>query len=320
MKISIAMCTYNAGRFLREQLSSFLVQTTLPNELVVCDDGSSDETINILKDFAQEAPFEVHIHQNITNLGFSMNFGKALSLCRGDIIFLCDQDDVWFPEKIENVVRVFNEHKDALVVINDAEITDEYLHPTGLTQAGQICNAGFTTDQVINGCFSAVSAKILPLVLPIDCNEIAHDTYIHQLAISMNARVYMKNILQYYRRHAENLSNHFTSSISRVSTWDLFWTIAQIDTRIPLVSQLSMLETMCSRLNQVYLVTEDVVIKKQIKQAIGKLIADQEIIQSRLDILRKPRYKRIPVALGFWLRGGYNTFSGLKSMVKDLVL
>lgn len=313
------MCTYNASRFLREQLSSFLVQTTVPDELVVCDDGSSDETINILKDFAQEAQFEVHIHQNTTNLGSSMNFGKALSLCKGDIIFLSDQDDVWFPEKIENVVRVFNENQDALVVINDAEITDEYLHPTGLTQAGQICNSGFTTDQVINGCFSAVSSKFLPLILPIDSDEPAYDRYLHFLALSMNARIYIKDILQYYRRHGDNSSNHFTSSISRVSVWDLFWTVAKIDTRIPLMSQLSMLEAMYSRLDQVNPTTEDVVVKKQIKEAIGKLIADQEIIRSRLGILRKPRYKRIPVALGFWLRGGYNTFSGLKSMVKDLV-
>ena len=157
MKTSIAMSTYNGGRFLREQLTSFLLQTTLPDELVVYDDGSSDETIKVLKDFSQNAPFDVIIHQNRTNLGSSINFGKALALCRGDIIFLSDQADVWFPEKIENIVQVFNSNKEALVVINDAEITDEYLHPTGLTQAGQICNSGFTTDQLINGCFSAIS-------------------------------------------------------------------------------------------------------------------------------------------------------------------
>jgi len=320
MKISIAMGTYNGGSYLREQLASFLVQTTLPDELVVCDDGSSDETIKILKDFSQEAKFEVHIHQNRKNLGFSNNFSKVLALCRGDIIFLSDQDDVWFPEKIESVVQVFNANKKALVVINDAEITDAYLHPTGLTQGGQICSAGLTTEQLINGCFSAVSAKILPLVLPIDCSETAYDSYIHQLARSMDACVYIKNILQYYRRHGSNVSNNFTSNTSRVSYWDLFWNYSKKDTRTALISQLSMLEKMCSKLKQAYPTINDTALKKQIKNGISKLMCDQEMICGRLRILDQPRYRRMPIALAFWFRGGYRAFSGLKSMAKDLVI
>ena len=320
MKISIAMATYNGGSFLHEQLSSFLVQTTLPDELIVCDDGSSDETIEILKDFSHEAPFEVHIHKNRTNLGSSMNFGKALSLCRGDIIFLSDQDDVWFPEKIEKVVQVFNANKETLVVINDAEITDELLHPTGLTHAGQICNSGFTTDQLINGCFSAVSAKILPLVLPINCNDTAHDTYIHHLAISMDAREYMENILQYYRRHESNFSNAFTSKISHVSFWDMFWIYTKMDTRTAMMSQLSMSEKMCFKLKLAYPTIDDTVLKRQIKKGINKLLSEQEIICGRLHILDQPRYRRMPNVLAFWFRGGYRAFSGLKSMAKDLLI
>lgn len=320
MKVSIAMVTYNAGAYLSGQLSSFLSQTTLPDELIVSDDGSTDETLEILKDFALRVPFEVQIHQNEKNLGCSMNFGKALSMCSGDIIFLSDQDDIWFPEKIERVLQVFKENKETLVVINDAEITDENLQPSGLSQAGQICNSGLTTDQVINGCFSAVSSKFLPILLPIETNEPAYDRYLHFLALSMNARIYIEDILQYYRRHGDNLSNHFTSITSRVSKWNSFWTVAQIDTRIPLISQLSMVKSMCAKLEQMDSVTEDVVIRKQMKEAVANLKADEEIIRERLGILQRPRYKRAFGALGFWLRGGYKTFSGFRSMAKDLMI
>ncbi len=94
LRISIAMCTYNGARFLPEQLASFAAQERLPDELVVCDDGSTDATMEILQDFAATALFEVRVERNPQNLGFVRNFEKTLSLCTGDIVFLSDQDDV----------------------------------------------------------------------------------------------------------------------------------------------------------------------------------------------------------------------------------
>ena len=105
MRISIAMTTYNGSKYLKEQLDSFTKQTHLPDELVVTDDGSSDDTLEILENFAKKASFEVLIFRNNTNLGYAMNFGHAIGLCTGDLIFLSDQDDIWFPEKIETVSR-----------------------------------------------------------------------------------------------------------------------------------------------------------------------------------------------------------------------
>lgn len=100
MKISIAMATYNGAKYLQEQLDSFVTQTRQPDELVVCDDGSSDATVEILRHFAAGAPFAVEIHENEVNLSHAKNFEKALSLCGGDVIFFSDQDEVWFPEKV----------------------------------------------------------------------------------------------------------------------------------------------------------------------------------------------------------------------------
>src|SRR5690606_8953402 len=83
MMISVAMCTYNGEKYLAEQLESILRQDHPVDELVVCDDGSSDRTIAILNEFAQKAPFVVGIHVNEKNLGSTKNFEKALTLCQG---------------------------------------------------------------------------------------------------------------------------------------------------------------------------------------------------------------------------------------------
>ena len=105
--VSVALCTYNGTRYLKDQIDSIASQTRVPHELVVCDDCSSDDTVKILEAFASRAPFPVRLSVNPTNLGSTKNFAQAIALCRGDIIALCDQDDVWHPAKLERLASVF---------------------------------------------------------------------------------------------------------------------------------------------------------------------------------------------------------------------
>ena len=91
--ISIAMATYNGELFIREQLDSILTQTLSDWELIVCDDGSTDNTLSILQEYANNDS-RIKIYQNETNLGFKRNFEKAIGLCSGEYIALCDQDDI----------------------------------------------------------------------------------------------------------------------------------------------------------------------------------------------------------------------------------
>jgi len=100
IKASICLTTYNGSKYLQQQLDSFLAQSILPDELVVCDDGSTDATCEIIERFKQIAPFEVRLYKNENNLGYAQNFSKALGLCKGDFVFLSDQDDVWLPKKL----------------------------------------------------------------------------------------------------------------------------------------------------------------------------------------------------------------------------
>ena len=95
--ISVALCTYNGERFLEEQLASLEAQERRPDELVVCDDRSTDNTVSLLESFARTASFPVRIHINPINLGSTVNFDRAMRLCAGSLIAFCDQDDIWSP-------------------------------------------------------------------------------------------------------------------------------------------------------------------------------------------------------------------------------
>lgn len=124
LRISVAMCTYNGARYLPEQLESFLRQQRAPDEVVICDDVSTDDTPNLLEDFVRAAPFEVRLHRNSANLGYSRNFMKAVALCTGDIIALSDQDDVWYPHKLFRMEEWFLSHPEAGGVFSDGNLID----------------------------------------------------------------------------------------------------------------------------------------------------------------------------------------------------
>lgn len=123
-KLSVALCTYNGARFLKEQICSILEQTYPVDEIVVCDDGSSDETILIIERIKERSPIEIRIYRNETNLGVCANFQKAIRLCSGDIVFLSDQDDVWYPNKTKTIVDWFDSHPNKSVVFTDGNLID----------------------------------------------------------------------------------------------------------------------------------------------------------------------------------------------------
>ncbi len=126
MKTSVALCTYNGEKFLKEQLESIFSQTVSPDEIVICDDGSSDNTLQILEKYAETHPSLFKIFRNKKNLGYTRNFEKAISLCSGDLIFLCDQDDIWLPNKTEQMTKLAESNPEKTVFChNIAILTDD---------------------------------------------------------------------------------------------------------------------------------------------------------------------------------------------------
>lgn len=120
---SVALCSYNGQRYLQEQLDSILCQTQLP-QAIVCDDCSTDETWSILKAFEAVSPVPVITLRNTSQQGVVKNFERAISMFDTNLIFLCDQDDIWLPGKIATVVFVFANSSETNLVFTAAVLVD----------------------------------------------------------------------------------------------------------------------------------------------------------------------------------------------------
>lgn len=123
------MATYNGGRHLRAQLDSIWRQTLRPTEIVICDDGSTDDTLDIARKFAAEVVCKVVIDPHGQRLGYNKNFIRAVNLCTGEIVALCDQDDVWDERKLEAACAVFQDER-VTAVVHRIQVVNEELVPT----------------------------------------------------------------------------------------------------------------------------------------------------------------------------------------------
>lgn len=123
--LSVALCSFNGAPFIMGQMKSILNQTVKVDEIVVCDDGSTDGTIETIESLRETTDIEIRVYHNEARLGINANFQKAVDLCKGDIIFLADQDDVWHPDKVDLIVRYFETHPDKQVVFTDGDLIDE---------------------------------------------------------------------------------------------------------------------------------------------------------------------------------------------------
>ena len=131
--VSITLATYNGEKFIREQLDSLLQQTYNNLEIIISDDGSTDKTIPIIEEYFKKDP-RISFSKNPTPNGYKKNFERAIRLCRGEIIFLCDQDDIWYKDKIVEHLKAY-ENKKNKWVSNEVRLIDEKKK-----------NLGFMTD------------------------------------------------------------------------------------------------------------------------------------------------------------------------------
>lgn len=123
MKVSIAMATYKGAKYLIEQLDSLRLQTYPVDEIVFTDDGSPDETVQMLKDYIAKYGLgeKWRVYENEHNLGYADNFHEALTKCSGDYVFFADQDDIWLPEKVEKMVDIMQKNPQIKTLCCDFE-------------------------------------------------------------------------------------------------------------------------------------------------------------------------------------------------------
>lgn len=123
MKISVVMTTYNGEKYVEEQLDSIRVQTRKADEVLIFDDQSSDKTVKIIQHYIDDNKLNNwKITVNAVNKGWRMNFFDGIQETSGDVIFLCDQDDIWVPDKIEKMVQVLEHNEKISVLASDYSI------------------------------------------------------------------------------------------------------------------------------------------------------------------------------------------------------
>ena len=132
-KYSVALCTYNGEAFIEEQITSILNQTIPPDEIIVSDDGSKDKAVSIIENIAKRSSVRIVFVSNNKTHGVTYNFYNAISLCRNNIIFTSDQDDVWLKDKAESILKVFAEKSNARLVFSNGQLVDSSKKDIGMT-------------------------------------------------------------------------------------------------------------------------------------------------------------------------------------------
>ena len=326
MKISIAMATYNGAKYIEEQLQSFVDQTRQPDELIITDDCSTDQTEAIIREFAKNAPFTVEFYRNEKNLGYCGNFNAALMRTTGDLVFLSDQDDVWFPGKIEHMVSAAERNPQAMMLINDAVISDAELHVFSDTKYQRIRKAGLKDESFVMGCCCAFRSHFLAWALPIPPTYPGHDNWLVGLADIIQAKIIVDKPLQFYRRHGKNTSKIALNdrSLNPVS----FFVYAVIRRAKKIYNQSSSfdLELRDSLKNSLALIDalersekfSDLVSQESRNSALKSLELRIEHLKRRIQIVRIKRSARLAHVVKYYFFGGYREAQGIRSALKDL--
>lgn len=210
--LSVCMATYNGAQTVGKQLTSILKQLTPADEVLIVDDHSTDQTVATLRRLAATSQVPIRLAVNAQNLGPIKSFEKALQQAKGELVFLADQDDIWFADKVERMVQAFKQQQADLlvhdgVVLNQAgqQIAPSWNHyhhnQLPQTVATNLVKNGYT------GAMMAVSQRLLRRALPFPAKIEMHDQWLFLVAKRYHAKiVVLRQPLMAYVRHGNNVT------------------------------------------------------------------------------------------------------------------
>lgn len=213
MKISVCIATYNGQDFIFEQINSILTQINEDDEIILVDDSSTDNTINIVKSFKDN---RIKIFRNERNRGYIYSFSKALSLSSNDIIFLSDQDDIWMPGRVELITKELFE-TGSLVVSSNFTLLESNNSFKAVTR-GKL-KASDSTKNLKNiigifrgninyfGCTMAFKREIFKIILPIPSYVRSHDLWIAMASNLASSNLHIDKDTLIRRIHSNNATN-----------------------------------------------------------------------------------------------------------------
>ena len=227
----ILLSTYNGEKYIKEQLDSLLSQTRKNFEILIRDDGSSDNTINIILEYQKKYPKEIrYIKDDLGNLGSSKSFIKLLEYSDSEYIMFCDQDDIWLPEKIEKSINKIKElevesNKNIpLLVFTDLTVVDEKLNIINKSYWNyQKLIPSITNDwkkllsqNVITGCTIIMNKKAKEVCLPFTLEMMIHDQWIGVNVSKYGKIGYLNEQTILYRQHGNNVEGAHNYGIKYV--------------------------------------------------------------------------------------------------------
>jgi len=225
LSVSVAMTTFNGDKYVSQQIESIITQLGKDDELIIADDGSTDDTVEIISEYAfSDKRIQVMLNNG---LGLAANFEKAIKACGNDLIFLSDQDDVWMPDKVETIKNYFILDKRLTLIMSDGKVVDKNLsiiNDSYIEMRG--CSTGVIRNIIKNsylGCAMAYRKSLNKIVLPIPPYiPMNHDCWIGILAkVFGNVKIINEKLIL-YRRHDDNVTPlNSTSSMVTKLLWRL---------------------------------------------------------------------------------------------------
>lgn len=209
MNISVAMTTFNGEKYLNEQLNSILFQMCEEDEIVICDDGSSDSTLEIICDY-MKIDNRIKLYRN-NRKGVVLNFEDAIKKCTNEIIMLCDQDDIWHKEKLKIIRDSFMNTNKSLILHNAIDFTE--LNNNKNDVLIKKMKHGFWNNIFKScywGCCMSFKKELTSKIIPFPSNIVAHDQWIGLVAEANKESIFINKKLISHRRHNNNLSNKLT--------------------------------------------------------------------------------------------------------------
>ena len=204
--VTIVIATYNGALFLSQQMESVIAQTYPNIEIIAVDDCSTDATVEILESFQVKYP-HIKIIRNQQNLGYIKNFEKGCKLASGEYIALCDQDDVWHPDKIKKMQAAIGSYP---LIYCDSVLCDEDLQPIGvnISDRGNCRDYDNPLQQAvfcrIYGHATLIRRDFLQKAIPF-LDIIPHDWWLSYMATFYGGMKYLNEPLASYRQHSANI-------------------------------------------------------------------------------------------------------------------
>ncbi|MDP3884873.1 glycosyltransferase [Hydrogenophaga sp.] len=320
MRIAVALATYNGGKYLELFLNSLSYQILPPDELIVSDDASTDNTLAVINAFAMSAPFPVTIFSNKKNVGYSQNFSNALSHCFADLVFCADQDDYWLPDKINFIKQKFVEHPNIVLTIHDIEFCNSHLTPIGQSKLERMNGVFDLNSEYVVGMATAIRGEFLKICMPIPNSlDTAYDNWLHSCSVAVEKKMIVPEILALHRRHASNATTNNILNVDYITNKSSYINIKFLMKRKQISTASIRLTLDWLILKRNALIDGNYIDELSFNRTIQKKNEIILSLEERRRILTLPVFSRTWFALKLYFRGGYSKFSGIKSVIRDIL-